>query len=104
MPQDVFVLRLDWTEDSILERLFLTRAAVVADILNEQVPVADITAILQCNPEEHVCDDVTETIARAVANEAEQRQAAGDDITLAVRDFIEKHAGLAWARGLRVAA
>jgi hypothetical protein len=48
--------------------------------------------------------DVTETIARAVANEAEQRQAAGDDITLAVRDFIEKHAGLAWARGLRVAA
>src|SRR6185503_5579831 len=98
MSQDVFIVRMNWTDTAVLERLFLTRAAVVADIVLCEIPANEITAILQCNPEEHICDDVTETIARAVANEGERL----GEFSPEARDFIEEFAGLAWARGLRV--
>lgn len=101
MAQDVFIIRMSWTDDALWERLFVTKAAVVADIITGQVPANEITAILHCDPEEHICDEVIEVIARAVANEAQIEQHRGADISIEVYGFIETHAGTEWAHGLR---
>lgn len=101
MSKDIFIIRMSWTDDAVWERLFVTKAAVVADIITGQVPANEITAILHCDPEEHICDDVLETIARAVAFEAKIEQHKGGDVTRAVYDFVHDYAGSEWAHGLR---
>jgi hypothetical protein len=75
----------------------MTRAATIRDIKAGQVE--DVVAVVAFNPVEHVADDVTEDIAIAIAGSFDP----GEPIPAALRDFIETHAGLDYARGLRVA-
>ncbi len=73
----------------------MTRAATIRDIKAGQVE--DVVAVVAFNPVEHVADDVTEDIAIAGSFDP------GEPISAELRDFIETHAGLDYARGLRVA-
>jgi hypothetical protein len=75
----------------------MTRAATIRDIKAGQVE--DVVAVVAFNPVEHVADDVTEDIAIAIADSLDP----GEPISAELRDFIETHAGLDYARGLRVA-
>ncbi len=72
-----------------------SRDTTIADIMAGQV--SGVEKIFAFNPAEHTADDVTEEIAIEIANRC------GDDpITPALHDFIETHAGAAFARGLAV--
>lgn len=99
MSRDVFIVRMNWFEDSLWQRLFLSKGAIVADILTGDLGdhASEIAVIWRTNDDEHTCDNIVEEIARAVAIEAD-----GGDISVGVRDFIEKFGSIALARGLRV--
>jgi hypothetical protein len=72
------------------------RATTIRDIATGQVE--GVVRVYAFNPVEHTADDVTEEIAIAIANAA-----GSEPITAGLRDFIEEHAGLDYARGLAVA-
>lgn len=72
--------------------------ATVDDILHGQVE--NVVAVFCWNPVEHTADDVTEDIARAVANKAYQ---GNHTPSRGVIDFIENNAGLAFTRQLLAA-
>ena len=72
------------------------RATTIRDIATGQVE--GVVRVFAFNPVEHTADDVTEEIAIAIANGA-----GTEPITVALRDFIETHAGLDYARGLAIA-
>lgn len=52
-----------------LERSDTSRTALIRDILSGEVQ--DVTAILECNPVEHVCSDVTADILAIAQREVE---------------------------------
>jgi hypothetical protein len=66
----------------------------LADIMSGEIE--EVVQILACNPVEHTCDDVTEDMAIDIAH-----RVAGP-IRQALYDFIERAAGLDYARGLTV--
>ncbi len=72
-----------------------SREATIADIMAGQV--AGVEKVFAFNPAEHTADDVTEEIAIEIAN-----RCGANPIAPALYDFIETHAGLELARGLRV--
>ncbi len=71
-----------------------SREATLRDIASGEF--ARVARVYAFNPAEHVADDVTEEIAIELA----RRCAPGEPIAPALLDFIEAHAGLAYARGL----
>ena len=77
----------------------LDRASVVADIASGQFE--GLVQVLECNPVEHVCSDVTEDIAREVmtawANE-------GEPLAPWQHEFIERHVSVQAAASFRRAA
>lgn len=73
-----------------------SRAETVKDIRNGEF--ATVVAVYSFNPVEHTSDDITEEIAVEIASGLD----AGEPISPELRDFIEAHAGLEYARGLRV--
>jgi hypothetical protein len=73
-----------------------SREAAIADIMAGEV--AGVERIFCFNPAEHVADDVTEAIAIEIANRCDP----ASPIRAELFDFIEAHAGLAYARGLAV--
>jgi hypothetical protein len=75
----------------------MTRQATIRDIGNGEY--TNVAAVIAFNPSEHTADDVTEEIAIEIANGLD----ASEPITAELFDFIETHAGLDYARGLRVA-
>jgi hypothetical protein len=96
----IFVIH--WTseryEGEQLHKDPLGEARVIDSIWSGDVP-GTITRIDRYDSDEHTADDITEDIAIAIANRAGNE---GDPIRPELRDFIESHAGLAYARGLRV--
>ena len=73
------------------------RASVIEDIISGNV--VHVMKVYAFNVVEHTADDVTEAIAIEVARLLD----GGDMIPETLIDFIETHAGLEYARGLRFA-
>jgi hypothetical protein len=71
------------------------RQTLINDIATGQVE--GVVRVYAFNPVENTAEDVTEEIAVEIAN------GVADPITVDLRDFIETHAGLDYARGLAVA-
>ena len=88
-------LGVSWFAERRLEDA-CSRETTVDDIRHGQVE--HVAKVFAWNPAEHTCDDVTEAIAIEIANGLD----AGEPISPELRDFIETHAGLGYARGLRV--
>jgi hypothetical protein len=78
----------------------LDRETTIADIMTGEV--ADVERVIALNPAEAWAREVTEDIAIEIARRL-GRRTAPQPIDPALRDFIERHAGLALARGLGVA-
>ena len=78
----------------------LDRETTIADIMAGEV--ADVERVIALNPAEAWAREVTEDIAIEIAQRIGRRQAPLP-IDPALRDFIERHAGLEFARGLAVA-
>lgn len=72
------------------------RETTVQDIKSGQVEY--VAKVFAFNPSEHTCDDVTEEIAVEIARSLDP----SEPISPELHDFIETHAGLEMARGLRV--
>jgi hypothetical protein len=75
--------------------------STIADIMAGQVE--DVERVIAFNPAEAWSREVTEDIAIEIANRI-GRGNGHMPIQPALRDFIEQHAGLDYARGLAVAA
>ncbi len=73
-----------------------SRETTIADIMAGQV--AGVQKVFAFNPAEHTADDVTEEIAVAIAN-----RCGTEPVSPALYEFIERHAGAAFARGLAIA-
>src|ERR1700748_3060571 len=73
------------------------RDATIRDIMSGEV--ADVARVYAFNPVEHTADDAPGGVPIAIA----RRCSPLEPISPALRDFIETHAGLAYARGLVVA-
>ena len=74
----------------------LSLEATIADIISGQVE--DVERVIAFNPAECWSRDATEDIAIEIAN-----RVGRESVRAAVRDFIETHAGLDYARGLELA-
>ncbi len=85
-------------EFELLEKGAAARTRIVAAITGGHI-TGTIDRVDCYDTDEHVADDVSEDIAIEIANGVD----AWDSITPQVRSFIETHAGLDYARGLRVA-
>lgn len=88
-------------DERLYDRLLVSQEQVVRDILAEDDILADQIHCIDCyDKAEHIADDVTRTIAKAVARHfgAHPEHEASPKL----RDFIETHAGPAYIRGLRV--
>ena len=48
-----------------IERHRMSRQQIVEDILHGQY--TDVVTVLECNPAEHICDDITEDVLAEVA-------------------------------------
>lgn len=48
-----------------IERHRMSRQQIVDDILHGQY--TDVVTVLECNPAEHICDDITEDVLAEVA-------------------------------------
>lgn len=78
-------------------------AAARAILGSETFAPDEVTKVERYDTDEHVADDVTEDMARLLACGAQDAEwRGGDGITPELRDFIERHGGLAWTAGLRV--
>jgi hypothetical protein len=76
----------------------------IADIMSGQVE--DVERVIAFNPAEAWSREVTEDIAIEIANRigrCRRQGSAQSPIRPALRDFIEEHAGIHYARGLAVA-
>ncbi len=80
-----------------LEKGAAARAVIIAAIVGGHI-TGTIDKVDCYDTDEHVADDVSEDIAIEIANGVD----AWDSITPQVRSFVETHAGLDYARGLRV--
>jgi len=77
-----------------VERHRMTRKQVVEDILHGQYE--DVVTVIECNPVEHVCDDITEDVMAEV-------EALRDDDTPQLRHATQEQKW-DWQRGHRGAA
>src|ERR1700721_2861936 len=76
--------------------------STIADIMTGQIE--NVERVIAFNPAEAWSREVTEDIAIEIANRiGRDRGMNGAPIQPALRDFIEEHAGLDYARGLAVA-
>lgn len=74
----------------------LAEAAVIADIMAGSLD-GQVDKVDRYDTDEHTADNITEDIAISIA----RHYVIGDLIRPDLADFIEKHAGLQYTRGLR---